>query len=210
MGLLSQILLPFQGQRLVEWFNDLTELWHDTAPIKPNDTSSPQGLTQWVHYKNFVVWHLEERVRKGDLSPEKILEIQRSIDIHNLKRLEAMEQIDIWIENVLVSAGIRPGKEVEVNSETIGSIVDRLSILTLKIFHLNERINAANTTNEEKQEILLRKNILVEQRADVATALDRLLLEYRQAKKRHCVYRQFKIYNDPNFHWEDYLHPTKE
>lgn len=205
VGLLSQILLPFQGQRLIEWFNDLTELWHDTSPIKPAETASPQGLTQWIHYKNFVVWHLEEKIRIGDLSPDQIVEIQKSIDLHNLKRLEAMEQIDIWIENVLVSAGIRPGREVEVNSETIGSIVDRLSILTLKIFHLDERINNEDTAPEERQETLLRKNILFEQRADVASALDRLLLEYRQARKRHCVYRQFKIYNDPNFHWEDYL-----
>jgi len=97
---LSELLRPFGGERLIEWFDDLTELWHETAPIKPADISSPKGLTQWVHYKNFTVWHLEERVRQEGMTDQDILEAERTIDVHNLRRLEAVEQIDIWIDNV--------------------------------------------------------------------------------------------------------------
>jgi hypothetical protein len=201
---LSEVLSPFSGSRLCEWFSDLSELWHDTSPIKPNDSTSPHGLTQWIHYKNFVVWHLEEQVRRKGVKPKEIVEMEQTIDRHNLKRLEAIEQIDIWIENVLNTAGIHPDKEIEVNSETPGSIVDRLSILTLKIFHLNEHLLNAHISEEQRQLPALRKSILEEQRADLANAMDKLLLDLRQVKKRHQVYRQYKIYNDPSFHPEQF------
>ncbi len=208
MTKLSEIFQPFGGERLIEWFSDLTELWHDTAPIRPSEIASPEGLTQWVHYKNFLIWHFEEKVRREGLPPEQIVEIEKSIDRHNYKRLEAIEQIDIWIENALIVAGIRPGEDVDVNSETVGSIVDRLSILTLKIFHLNEQLLEDSLTEEQRQLAAMRKSILEEQRRDVAGALDRLLYELRRGKKRHRVYRQFKVYNDPNFNVEKYLHPV--
>lgn len=205
MTVLSELLSPFRGERLIEWFNDLTELWHDTAPIKPKDITSPQGLTQWVHYKNFVVWHLQEQIRRKGTPNEVIVESGKSIDYHNLKRLEAIEQMDIWLENVLNAAGLHPDRSVEVNSESPGSIVDRLSILTLKIFHMNEHLMNGDLSEEQQQLAALRKSILEEQRNDLADALNKLLLDLRQAKKRHQVYRQFKIYNDPSFHPEEYL-----
>lgn len=205
MTVLSELLSPFRGERLIEWFNDLTELWHKTAPIRPKDISSPQGLTQWVHYKNFVVWHLQEQIRRKETSDEVIVESGKSIDYHNLKRLEAIEQIDIWLENVLNAAGLHPEPSVEVNSESPGSIIDRLSILTLKIYHLNEHLMNADLNEEQRQLTALRLSILEEQRNDLANALNKLLLDLRQAKKRHQVYRQFKIYNDPSFHPEQYL-----
>ncbi len=204
MASLSEILSPFGGARLIEWFTDLTELWHDTAPIKPNDIESPHGLTQWLHYKNFVIWHLEETVRNEEVSDSKILENERRIDAHNLKRLQAIEQMDIWIDNVLTSAGISPDEQAELNSETPGSIIDRLSILTLKIFHMQSHLEDDEITPEHQNALRVRLHVLEEQRTDVANALDKLMLDLRQAKKRHKVYRQFKIYNDPSFSHEQY------
>ena len=200
MAALSDLLKPFGGDRLVEWFSDLTELWHDTAPIKPNDTTSPKGLTQWIHYKNYIVWHLEEFVRKEGPSEADVLEAERIIDLHNIKRLAAIEQIDIWLDNVLKSAGVSPHEDVLVNSETPGSIIDRLSILTLKIFHIREQLEAKSVSEQERQNYNIRLSVLVEQYTDLTKALDALMLDLRQAKKQHKVYRQFKIYNDPNFH----------
>ena len=200
LAALSELLKPFEGERLVEWFSDLTELWHDTAPIKPNDTTSPKGLTQWIHYKNYVVWHLEEFVRKDGISDADILKAEQIIDLHNIKRLAAIEQIDIWLDNVLKSAGVRPEDDVLVNSETPGSIIDRLSILTLKMFHIREHLETDNIPDQERQNSNIRLSVLEEQYGDLAQAIDALMLELRQAKKHHKVYRQFKIYNDPNFH----------
>ncbi len=205
MASLSELLKPFSGERLTEWFSDLTELWHDTTPIKPNDTSSPKGLTQWIHYKNYVVWHLEDKVRNEDITDAEILQAERTIDLHNLKRLAAIEQIDIWLDNVLKSAGLSPGEDVDVNSETPGSIIDRLSILTLKIYHMRAHLASDDLSEKARHDLNIRLSVLEEQYNDLAKALDKLLLDLRQAKKRHKVYRQFKIYNDPNFHPNDQM-----
>lgn len=200
LAALSELLKPFSGDRLIEWFQDLTELWHDTAPLKPNDIESPKGLTQWIHYKNFIVWHLEEYVRKDGTSESEILDAEKTIDMHSLKRLAAIEQIDIWLDNVLKGAGISLGDEALVNSETPGSIIDRLSIITLKIFHSRQHLEADKLEEKTKNNLKIRLAVLQEQYGDLARALDALLLDLRQAKKRHKVYRQFKIYNDPSFH----------
>lgn len=205
MTSLEDIFIPFTGDRLVEWFNDLTELWHDTTPIKPNDISSPKGLTQWVHYKNYIVWHLEEKVRKEGVNDQEVLKCEKRIDQHNLKRLEAMEQIDIWIENVLESAGIEPDNDAELNSETPGSIVDRISSISLKIFHMKEHLANDNLENKQAKILQLRLAVLKEQITDLAQSMDKLLLDLRQSRKKHKVYRQFKLYNDPSFHSDNYI-----
>ena len=204
LAALSDLLKPFSGERLIEWFGDLTELWHDTRPIKPNDISSPKGLTQWVHYKNFVVWHLEEFVRDAGTPDKDILKAEMIINDHNEKRLLAIEQIDIWIENVLQSAGIIADDASIVNSETPGSIVDRLSILVLKIYHMQEHLDVDDLSDEQRKTLSLKMHILEDQRNDLAKAMDLLLLDIRQGKKHHKVYRQFKIYNDPSFHPQDF------
>ncbi|MBN1561305.1 DUF4254 domain-containing protein [candidate division KSB1 bacterium] len=204
MASLSELLIPFNGARLIEWFDDLTELWHETAPLKPNDISSPKGLTQWIHYKNFVVWHLEEHVRHEKSSNQEIVDAEKTIDLHNMKRLAAIEQIDIWIDNVLQAADISPQGEILANSETPGSIVDRLSILVLKIYHMRQYLADKSLDKDLRKTLNLKIHILQEQRDDLARAMDRLLLDIRQGKKRHKVYRQFKIYNDPSFHHGDY------
>ena len=204
MASLSELFQPFGGDRLIEWFDDLTELWHETAPIKPQDISSPKGLTQWVHYKNFVVWHLEEHVRHPGTSDKEILDAEKTIDEHNIKRLAAIEQIDIWIDNVLQSADVHAERDVLINSETPGSIIDRLSILILKIFHMDQSVQNKKLDENSRKTLMLQMHVLQEQRDDLAKAMDRLLLDIRQGKKQHKVYRQFKIYNDPSFHYEKY------
>ena len=197
----KEILAPFEGRRLLEWFTDLIELWHDTAPLKPTDTQSPKGMSQWILYKNFVIWHLEEMLREDNVDSARLLKIESAIDRNNHIRLDVLEQIDIWIDNVLSTAGIEPGKNAPVHSETPSNIINRLSVLCLKIYHMHERLRTeyeGNDTNTLK----IRLNILEEQRKDVATALDELIKELRLGQKKHKVYRQFKIYNDPSFHPE--------
>ena len=199
MKSLSEKFVPFEGERLIEWFSDLTVLWHDAAPIEPQDRFTPKGLTQWVHFNNFILWHQEDEARRSDVQDKKIVECKRIIDHHNQLRNDGIEQIDIWIDNVMSAAGIAPGNSVEINSETPGSIIDRLSIISLKIFHMEEQLirNDVEKTHKEKSE--LRLSILREQRVDLATALDKLILDLRREKKKHKVYRQFKMYNDPQF-----------
>ena len=205
MTSLKEILSPFAGTRLIEWFSDLIELWHDTAPIPPGEYQSPKGMTQWIHYENFIVWHLEEMLRQEGVDSQKLRKIEKQVDKQTHLRIDVLEQIDIWIDNVLHNEGIEPRKDAVVHSETPSNIINRLSVLSLKIFHMEERLLDDSINQDERKNLDLRCNILREQRMDVALALDRFLLELQQGKKIHKVYRQFKIYNDPSFKPEDYI-----
>ncbi len=199
MASLSEILVPFQGKNLVEWFDDLTVLWHETGPIEPDDHLSPKGMTRWIHYNNFVLWHYEDEARREDVPDSEIAKCKRAIDKRNQQRNDGIEQLDIWIDNALTAAGIQAPQDAEINSETPGSIIDRLSILSLKIFHMEEEARREDAEESHRTLCQLRAKILTEQRNDLVHAIDRLFLDLRLTKKRHKVYRQFKMYNDPRF-----------
>lgn len=199
MTSLTQIFAPFKGETLLEWLTDLTALWHETGPIVPKDYLSPIGMSQWIHYHNYALWHLEDEARRTDVPDSEIAKCKRAIDKHNQKRNDGIEQVDIWIENVLKTAGIETDANVEINSETPGSIIDRLSILSLKIFHMSEQCERKGLDEDIREMLQVRTNILLEQRDDLSKSLNKLILDLRQAKKRHKVYRQFKMYNDPQF-----------
>lgn len=195
---LTEILKPFSAESIIEWYTDLTDLWHNSAPLVAEDHLSPKGMTQWIHYNNFVLWHLEDDARRNDIPAEEIVKIKRAIDKHNQNRSDVIEKIDIWLSNVLQTSGIEPGEDAEMNSETPGSIIDRLSILSLKLFHMEEQVERKNVSKEQKKVSHKRLEILNDQRLDLGKALDKLILDLRSAVKRHKVYRQFKMYNDPN------------
>jgi hypothetical protein len=196
---LSEILKPFSAERITEWYTDLTDLWHTAAPVIADDHLSPKSMTQWIHYNNFVLWHLEDDARRNDIPAEEIVKVKRGIDSHNQNRSDVIEKIDIWLANVLQTSGIETGDDVEMNSETPGSIIDRLSILTLKMFHMEEQVERDNISKEHEEVSKKRLEILNAQRYDLGNALDKLILDLRSASKKHKVYRQFKMYNDPEF-----------
>jgi hypothetical protein len=196
---LSNTFSPFTGDNITEWFMDLTELWHETGAIPPDDAFTPKGMLQWIHYHNYSLWHLEDDARRTDLDDAEIVRIKRTIDKHNQQRNDGVEQIDIWIDNVLSTAGIKPEADVEGNSEPPGYIIDRLSILCLKIYHMQEQADRKDLGMDEIEFCSFRTRILSEQRNDLAKALDKLILDLRQANKKHKLYRQFKLYNDPRF-----------
>ena len=210
MKTLSENLRPFAGDRLIEWFNDLTVLWHDAVPIEPTDRFTPKGITQWVHFHNYILWHHEDEVRREDLTDSEVVKQKRIIDRHNQLRNDGVEQIDIWIDNLLSTTGINPPEDAEVNSETPGNIIDRLSILILKIFHLEEEAKRNDVDAEHEHEANIRLEILKEQSNDLAKALDKLFLDLRRGRKKHKVYRQFKMYNDPRFNPAVYKNKKKK
>ena len=199
MSSLKEIFNPLSGERLKEWFADLTTLWHNAAPIEPEDHYSPKGMTQWIHYNNFLLWHLEDEARCKTAKDEVIAKCKRAIDKHNQLRNDAIEHVDIWLENALSSAGITAPPEVEINSETPGAIIDRLSIICLKIFHMSEEAERDDADKEHRKNAEQRLAVLSEQRDILAASLDKLLLDLRMVKKRHKIYRQYKMYNDPKY-----------
>lgn len=141
------------------------------------------GELQKLHLANHVIWHLEDEARRDDVRPERIVEIKRGIDAVNQKRNDQMEKLDEW---TIQETNTRVDDEaLPVHSEPPGLIFDRLSILSLKIYHYSDPAGQAKQSR------------LREQREDLTRALRRLWEQLEDNRCRVKIYRQFKTYNDP-------------
>ena len=171
----------------------------DRARAARERTLNEHGPWRWIeadHRCNCLLWKEEDQARRTDVPDAAIAGNKRAIDRHNQSRNDAIEKID---ESLLESfAGVTRRGDARLNSETAGAIVDRLSILSLKIHHMRlqtERTDVGTGHVESCRSKLVR---LIEQRQDLLGCLDRLLAECAAGSAYFKVYRQFKMYNDPN------------
>lgn len=176
------------AERQMAW----TTRWHESLTCR--ETEAPWTFIEANHYQNFEIWHEEDIARRDDISAERIREAKRKIDRCNQARNNSMEDIDDWISSVLRQQNIPPGERL--HSETPGMMLDRLSILALKEFHMAEETVREDASNEHRQKCLDRVQILREQRNDLAGALGLLLDDLLSGRGRFKIYRQFKMYND--------------
>lgn len=154
------------------------------------------------HYHNRLLWREEDRARRTDVGAEAIATSKRAIDHHNQLRNDAVEAIDEALLARLSALATRPPTgtnpaEARLSSETAGAMVDRLSILALKIFHMHIQAHRTEAGAAHMAECAARLERLAAQRDDLAACLDRLLTEAASGAARFKVYRQFKMYNDP-------------
>ena len=163
------------------------------APVIPS-TALWQAI-EHNHRCNIALWDEEDQARRRDVTDSAIANSKRLIDGHNQRRNDAVERID---EQVLSALPNSPDT-ARLHSETVGALIDRLSILSLKIFHMDwqtRRTDADADHHTMSQERLSR---LMEQRTDLAWCLDELMRGCLAGALRFKVYRQFKMYNDPRF-----------
>lgn len=147
------------------------------------------------HRCNIALWDEEDQARRRDVSDGAIANSKRLIDGHNQRRNDAIERIDELVLTALPNAP----ETARLHSETVGALIDRLSILSLKIYHMDwqtRRVDADAAHHTTSRERLTR---LLEQRADLAWCLDELTRGCLAGTLRFKVYRQFKMYNDPRF-----------
>lgn len=169
--------------------------WHD-QPID-NPYADFLALVCQQHAFNFQLWHEEDIARSPDVSDARIAQVKRAIDRFNQQRNDAIEKLDDWLTDRLQSANISPANELPGNTETPGSAIDRLSIIALRIFHLAEQAERSGTSAEHRESVVQKKAICELQRDDLAQALQQLVVDIKEGRKRHRTYRQFKMYNDP-------------
>jgi hypothetical protein len=147
------------------------------------------------HWHNCSLWEQEDLARRREVPDADIAGNKRAIDAHNQKRNDAIERID---ESLLgLFQKIKPGKRARQNSETAGAMVDRLSILSLKVHHMRLQTERTDVDEAHLKTCLAKLERLIEQRTDLAACLDQLLDEASKGKAYFKVYRQFKMYNDP-------------
>jgi hypothetical protein len=187
----------FDAERLVQRHDHAVEAWH-AGPIALDETGSFDHLALNNHACNFRLWHEEDRARDPHAGDPTLAAVKRGIDRLNQQRNDAMERVDEWVLATLAAAGVRPDAGSPLHSETVGSIVDRLSILALRIYHMHEQTQREDASAEHRRACEGKLSILREQRADLAAALQALERELRAGRKRFKVYRQMKMYNDPS------------
>ena len=155
------------------------------------------------HQCNFRLWTEEDQARRRDVPDSAIAANKRNIDAINQQRNDAIEKMDEHLLALLPPAG----SAASLHSETAGSMIDRLSILALKIFHMRIQTERRDASEEHLETSRARLVRLIEQRADLAGCFDALLADCLAGRARFKVYRQFKMYNDPAFN--PYLYGAK-
>ena len=149
------------------------------------------------HQQNYRLWHQEDVARSTNVADAELAQVKRNIDKLNQQRNDLIEQLDDYLIRELGSAGVGPQPGARLNSETPGSVIDRLSILSLRLYHMQEQAGRADADEQHRAKAGARLEILYEQQADLSTSLAELLDDVFSGRKRLKVYRQFKMYNDP-------------
>lgn len=162
--------------------------------------NSYEGLLEIVCRQfqfNFLLWHEEDLARSPDATDERIASVKRAIDRYNQQRNDWIERIDDWITEDLAGRQVRWPDDAPLNTETPGSVIDRLSILTLRIYHLEEQLQRSDVSDEHRESVGRKLQICRVQHQDLARSLEQLLSDIYAGRKRHRTYRMFKMYNDP-------------
>jgi hypothetical protein len=168
---------------------------HGSPAVRPQKSDPLWNAIEDNHRFNCALWAEEDLARRRNVPDAEIAKNKRAIDGFNQKRNDAIERIDEILLSLLAGAPKRP--EAKQNSETAGAMVDRLSILSLKIHHMRLQTLRTDADAAHIEACKAKLARLLEQRTDLAACLDRLLEEAGRGESFFKVYRQFKMYNDP-------------
>jgi hypothetical protein len=141
-----------------------------------------------------VQWHYEDIIRDPNIDPAAALKLKRQIDASNQDRTDMVEYIDSYFLDKYKN--VEPREDATINSESPAWAIDRLSILALKIYHMNEEANRKDATQEHMMKCQAKLDVLLEQRVDLSTAINQLLEDIENGRKYMKVYKQMKMYND--------------
>jgi hypothetical protein len=193
-----------------------TRAWHqripdtDQAGLRPVDPAADWlALVTCQHRANFDLWHFEDDARAPGASDSELAGVKRRVDRTNQRRNDLAEEMDRVLLGWLKVRGL-PNAAAELNSESPGLMIDRLSILALKIYHTREEAERADAPDGHIERNRERLAILVEQRADLAGCLDALWRETLKGTRQFKLYRQLKMYNDPTLNPSIYRNPGSQ
>ncbi len=160
-------------------------------PYPKSEVSHLLYRKNWI---DTVQWHYEDIIRDPDIVPEDALVLKRQIDASNQDRTDLVEYIDSYFLEKYRSVEVR--EEATINTESPAWAIDRLSILALKVYHMNEEANRSDASEEHLAKCRKKLAVLLEQRKDLSTAIDQLLADIASGEKYMKVYKQMKMYND--------------
>uniref|UniRef100_UPI0025C30B7F DUF4254 domain-containing protein n=1 Tax=Maribacter sp. TaxID=1897614 RepID=UPI0025C30B7F len=141
-----------------------------------------------------VQWHYEDIIRDPQIDPVAALKLKRKIDASNQDRTDLVEYIDSYFLNKYQKVQIK--ENATINTESPAWAIDRLSILALKVYHMQEEVDRTDASPDHLAKCTAKLNILLEQKSDLTTAIDQLIGDIESGKKYMKVYKQMKMYND--------------
>lgn len=177
--------------------NDYHKTDNVDSPI--SNPYTEKSIEYYLYLKNWidtVQWHLEDIIRDPDIDPAEALLIKRRIDKSNQDRTDLVELVDSYFLDKykdVISLG-----DARINTESPAWAIDRLSILALKIYHMQQEVDRKNTTVEHHEQVSKKLQVLLTQRTDLSTAIEELLEDIEAGRKYMKVYKQMKMYNDPS------------
>jgi hypothetical protein len=167
-----------------------------TAISNPYNANSIEHLLYHKNWVDTVQWHLEDIVRNPDIDPVEGLALKRKIDASNQVRTDMVEYIDAYFLQKYADVVVNP--TATINTESPAWAIDRLSILALKIYHMQIEADRKDATPQHHKACADKLAILSEQLIDLSTSIDELLAAIANGQKRMKVYKQMKMYNDPS------------
>jgi hypothetical protein len=179
----------------------LTREWHErpdggAAAAGAGAEGEWLGLVACQHRANFDLWHIEDKARTPGASDRAIALVKQGVDVTNQLRNDLVEELDRAMMSWMEARGL-PNPAAPLHSESPGMMIDRLSILALKIYHTKEEAERKDAPPGHTERNRERLTILEEQRDDLAECLDVLWRETVEGTRRFKLYRQLKMYNDP-------------
>jgi hypothetical protein len=192
------------AQQIVDLHDQWTRAWH-WLEEEPGDATlpGPEGPDEWVslvvrqHRANFELWHIEDEARTPGATEAELANVKRSVDQTNQRRNDLVEEMDRVLLHWLEARGL-PNSKAPLHSESPGLMIDRLSILELKVYHTREEAERIGAPAGHAERNRKRLAILEEQRSDLTHCLDALWAETLAGTRCFKLYRQLKMYNDPS------------
>lgn len=182
-------------------FNQVIADYHKTDDVNTpiNNPYELKTIEYYLYLKNWidtVQWHYEDIIRDPQIDPVGALELKRKIDKSNQNRTDLVELIDSYFLDKYKEVKVR--EDATINTESPAWAIDRLSILALKIYHMKEEVEREDVSKQHHDECAAKLAILEEQQVDLSTAIDQLLDDIENGRKYMKVYKQMKMYNDPD------------
>ena len=182
-------------------FHEVIEKYHELNSVDQafsNPYNKNSELLNHLLYRkcwiDTVQWHYEDIIRDPNIDPVAALKLKRKIDASNQDRTDMVEYIDSYFLETYKD--VKPNPDATINTESPAWGVDRLSILALKIYHMNEEATRNDASEAHKKACSEKLDVLLEQRLDLSSAIDTLLEDIKKGDKYMKVYKQMKMYND--------------
>ena len=182
-------------QAVTKLHQDCVARWHQQPIDNPYDGVLGLACEQLSY--NYRLWHEEDKARSPTAGDAEIAQVKRAIDKLNQQRNDWIEKLDDWFTEDLAHRGVVAPACAAQNTETLGSTIDRLAILALRIYHLVEQRDREGASPEHRENVARKTAIALAQHEDLSRSAQQLTDDLLAGRKRHKTYRQLKMYNDP-------------